>query len=58
MAFILHNISLFIEIYHIVSQKQIRDANSSSGPQPNEYTQTIQVAPTESDTKKQVKCCQ
>jgi len=46
------------EIYHIVSQKQIRDASSTSGPQPNEYTQTIQVAPTETDTKKQVKCCQ
>jgi small GTP-binding protein len=46
------------EIYHIVSQKQIREGTNSSGPQPNEYTQTITVAPTESDTKKQVKCCQ
>jgi len=46
------------EIYHIVSQKQIREGTNSSGPQPNEYAQTITVAPTESDTKKQVKCCQ
>lgn len=46
------------EIYHIVSQKQIRDATNPSGPQPNEYTQTITVAPTETDTKKQMKCCQ
>lgn len=46
------------EIYHIVSQKQIREGTNASGPQPNEYTQTITVAPTETDTKKQVKCCQ
>lgn len=46
------------EIYHIVSQKQIRDHTNPSGPQPNEYAQTITVAPTETDTKKQIKCCQ
>ena len=48
----------FLEIYHIVSQRQIRDGANQSGNQPSDNVQTIQVAPTtEHDNRKNAKCC-
>ncbi|XP_057315987.1 ras-related protein Rab-11B-like [Hydractinia symbiolongicarpus] len=46
------------EIYHIVSQKQIRDASSPTGNQPSHDAQTIQVAPTNEPDSRRNKCCQ
>jgi len=46
------------EIYHIVSQKQIRDASNPSGNQPSDNTQTITVAPTNEPDNRKQKCCQ
>lgn len=48
----------FIEIYHIVSQKQIHDSPGGDGSQPSNNVQPIIVHPTNEDSqKKKVQCC-
>eukprot|EP00794_Sanderia_malayensis_P019572 gene19572-21503_t len=47
------------EIYHIVSQKQIRDANDQENAQVSNNVRPIHVQPTtENDQRKKLNCCQ
>ena len=46
----------FVEIYKIVSQKQIRDSPDDDNS-PSNNVQTIHVAPTDNTAPRQQKCC-
>jgi len=48
---------VLIEIYRIVSQKQIQDGAGGDGHTPSNNVQTITVAPTTSSGEQKKSCC-